>query len=167
MTVDERLEQIEPTILKLVKYNKIGNYDSEDLAQDLRLLAFKLHSKFDESKNVQFKTYFIASAKNFIRKAHMKNYDGWKYVSLNEVDEFGEEFGNQLPNEQNDYDESLLIEILNFLDTMPMGFLTKEYYLEGTTQEDLAKKYNISQQMVSKNLKNNLSILKEITKDWL
>jgi RNA polymerase sigma factor (sigma-70 family) len=167
VTVEERLASIEPTILNLVKYNKVNNYEEGDLAQDLRFLAFKLHDKFDETKGVTFKTYFVASAKNLIRKAHTKRNEGFRVVSLNEVDDFGEEFGNNLPNEENDYDESLLIEILGLIDDMPMGFLTKEYYIDDMTQEELAEKYNISQQMVSKNLKNNIKILKGITKEWL
>lgn len=167
MDVEQRLQEIEPTILNLVKYNKINNYEDEDLAQDLRFLAFKLHSKFDESKGVKFKTYFVASAKNFIRKAHVKHSEGWRETSLNDLDEFGEEIGVHLPNEENDYDETLLIQIINLLDEMPMGFLTKEYYLEGSTQEELASKYSISQQMVSKNLRNNTLLLKEKTKNWL
>jgi RNA polymerase sigma factor (sigma-70 family) len=167
MTVEERLTSIEPTILNLVKYNKVNNYEEDDLAQDLRFLAFKLHDKFDESKGVTFKTYFVASAKNYIRKAHTKRNEGFKVVSLNDVDEFGEEFGNNLPNEENAYDESLLIDVLNVLDGMSMGFLTKEYYIDGLTQEQLAEKYNISQQMVSKNLRNNIKVLKEKTKSWL
>jgi DNA-binding CsgD family transcriptional regulator len=37
----------------------------------------------------------------------------------------------------------------------------------GTNYVEIAEKYNISQQMVSKNLKNNIKILKGITKEWL
>jgi predicted DNA-binding protein YlxM (UPF0122 family) len=48
-----------------------------------------------------------------------------------------------------------------------MGFLTREYYLEDMTQEEIAKKHNISQQMVAKNLKQNTDLLKTFVQSWL
>jgi predicted DNA-binding protein YlxM (UPF0122 family) len=74
---------------------------------------------------------------------------------------------DNFPSEENDYDTGLLREVLDYLDKMPMGFLTREYYLEDMTQEEIAKKHNISQQMVAKNLKQNTELLKTFVQSWL
>jgi predicted DNA-binding protein YlxM (UPF0122 family) len=74
---------------------------------------------------------------------------------------------DNFPSEENDYDTGLLREVLDYLDKMPMGFLTREYYLEDMTQEEIAKKHNISQQMVAKNLKQNTDLLKTFVQSWL
>jgi len=167
MNVEQRLQEMEKTITNLAKYNKITNYDAEDLEQDLRLLCFQLHSRFDESRNVKFKTYFVASAKNFIKGLHNKYGVERNFVSFNEIGDLGEELVDNFPSEENDYDTGLLREVLDYLDKMPMGFLTREYYLEDMTQEEIAKKHNISQQMVAKNLKQNTDLLKTFVQSWL
>lgn len=167
ISVEERLNEMEKTIKSLAKYNKITNYDSDDLEQDLRLLCFQLHSRFDESKGVMFKTYFIASAKNLIKSLHKKYNIEKNYVSFNEIGDLGEEMVENFPSEENNYDTSILREVLDYLDTIPLGFITKEYYLEDMTQEEIAKKHNISQQMVGKNLKNNTELLKTFVRDRL
>lgn len=167
MELEQRLQEMEKTIKSLAKYNKITNYDSEDLEQDLRLLVLQLHSRFDESRNVKFKTYFIASAKNFIKSLHSKYGVERNFVSFNEIGDMGEEMVENFPSEDNNYDTGLLREVLDYLDKIPMGFLTREYYLEDMTQEEIAKKHNISQQMVAKNLKQNTELLKTFLQSWL
>ena len=167
ISVEQRLEEMEKTIKNLAKYNKITNYDSEDLEQDLRLLCFQLHSRFDPSRNVNFKTYFIASAKNLIRGLHKKYNIEKTFVSFNDLNSMGEELVEAFPSEENDYSDLVLKDVLDYLNSIPMGFLTIEYYLDEKTQEELSKKYNISQQMVAKNLKNNTELLKNFVKDRL
>jgi predicted DNA-binding protein YlxM (UPF0122 family) len=79
----------------------------------------------------------------------------------------GEELVEAFPSEENDYSDLVLKDVLDYLNSIPMGFLTIEYYLDEKTQEELSKKYNISQQMVAKNLKNNTELLKNFVKDRL
>jgi predicted DNA-binding protein YlxM (UPF0122 family) len=79
----------------------------------------------------------------------------------------GEEMVENFPSEENDYDITLLNEVLDYLDTIPMGFITREYYLEDLTQEEIAKKHKVSQQMIAKNLKNNTELLKTFIQSWL
>jgi RNA polymerase sigma factor (sigma-70 family) len=167
ISVEQRLEEMEKTIKNLAKYNKITNYDSEDLEQDLRLLCFQLHTRFDETRNVKFKTYFIASAKNLISKLHGKRNIERNFVSFNDINDMGEEIVETFPSEENEYDMTLFNEIIDYIDTIPMGFITKEYYLEDMTQEEIAKKHRISQQMVGKNLKQNTELLKSFIRDRL
>jgi RNA polymerase sigma factor (sigma-70 family) len=167
ISVEQRLQEMEKTITNLAKYNKITNYDSEDLEQDLRLLCFQLHSRFDESRNVKFKTYFITSAKNFIKGLHRK-YNHEKYfVSFNDVGDLGEEIIQNFPSEENEYDLTLFNEVLDYLNTLPMGFITREYYLEDMTQEEIALKHGVSQQMIGRNLKQNTILLKDFVKNKL
>jgi RNA polymerase sigma factor (sigma-70 family) len=167
MELEQRLQEMEKTIKNLAKYNKITNYDSEDLEQDLRLLVLQLHPKFDETRGVSFKTYFVASAKNLIKKLHSKYNIERNFVSFNDLNDMGEEMVENFPSEENNYDITLFNEIVDYLDTIPMGFLTKEYYLEDMTQEEIAKKHGISQQMVGKNLKQNTELLKNFIRDRL
>jgi RNA polymerase sigma factor (sigma-70 family) len=167
ISVEQRLEEMEPTIKSLAKYNKITNYDSEDLKQDLRLLCFQLHTRFDETRNVKFKTYFIASAKNLIKKLHSKYNIEKSFIAFNDINSMGEEIVENFPSEENDYDDLVLKDIIDYLNTLPMGFLTIEYYLNELTQEELANKYNISQQGVAKNLKNNTELVKNYIKSRL
>jgi RNA polymerase sigma factor (sigma-70 family) len=167
MELEQRLAEMEKTIKNLAKYNKITNYDAEDLEQDLRLLVLQLHTRYDENRGVSFKTYFIASAKNFIRSLHKKYNIERTFVSFNDIGEQGEEIIENFPSEENNYDNGVLREVLDYLDTIPLGFITKEYYLEDLTQEEIAKKHNISQQMVAKNLQNNTKLLKDFVKTRL
>jgi RNA polymerase sigma factor (sigma-70 family) len=167
ISVEQRLQEMEKTITNLAKYNKITNYEAEDLEQDLRLLVCQLHTRFDESRNVKFKTYFVASAKNFIKGLHGKYNIEKSFVSFNEIGDLGEEMVENFPSEENDYDITLLNEVLDYLDTIPMGFITREYYLEDLTQEEIAKKHKVSQQMIAKNLKNNTELLKTFIQSWL
>lgn len=167
MELEQRLKEMEKTIKSLAKYNKITNYDKEDLEQDLRLLVLQLHKRFDENRGVSFKTYFVASAKNLIRALHKKYSIEKNFVSFNELNSMGEELVETFPSEENDYSDLVLKDIIDYLNSIPMGFLTLEYYLDEKTQEELAKKYNISQQMVAKNLKNNTELVKNYVKNRL
>jgi RNA polymerase sigma factor (sigma-70 family) len=171
MTIDDRLNEFEKTIVNLTKYNKVKGYDPDDLAQDLRMLLIHCVEHFDPTRNVKFKTYFIKSSLNYIYKMQKKYYN---YYS-NQIDIIGQNKNSSFEEALDSYyirdiEEdylSLIPDILDRLKKLPQGNITLEYYFDNMTQQQLAEKYKISQVMVHKILQNNLAELKKFAKELI
>ena len=172
ITLEQRLQELEPTIKKIAKYNPVYNYDAEDVEQDLRMLLIKCYNNFDESKKVKFSTYFISSAINYIKRLQVRvGAKNKMFVNtLNDtinIDGFSSEVVDLIPQEleeESPYIE-LLPSVLKLLDTMPFGDWVKEYFFEGLLQTEIAQKYNTSQQIVARNIRHTLEIIRNKLQD--
>jgi predicted DNA-binding protein YlxM (UPF0122 family) len=83
------------------------------------------------------------------------------------IDGFSSEVVDLIPQEleeESPYIE-LLPSVLKLLDTMPFGDWVKEYFFEGLLQTEIAQKYNTSQQIVARNIKHTLEIIRNKLKD--
>ena len=142
-----------------VKKKKPQNLELEDLIQELVIKAWAVIDKFDD-KRAYFPTFinmvFTNELKMKYRAQSAKCRAMVKTISLNETIRGSDEaieIIDTIP-----YESESKVDIRKY--KMFLKSITIEY-LEGAKQNELAKKYNISQTQVSRRIKKDLENLKE------
>jgi RNA polymerase sporulation-specific sigma factor len=156
----------------LIKYNNliksiasktsINNYDYDDIVQELYMVALSCADKFDASKGIEFSTYLTKSCQYKIKELRMKHRaypepldeevgDGTTFLDML-IDPF-----TQTPEEW-----TLENDILEELDKLPYGHITRMFYLEGKSQIEIAEELGLSQSYVNKVNRKNLEHLRAI-----
>jgi RNA polymerase sigma factor (sigma-70 family) len=158
------ITEYEPMINKFVHNWRISSYESDDLAQELRLVLITCNDKFDKSFNTAFSTFFYKSAENRLRNiAKQVSRRPNVAYSLNKLDNEGNEIVESLPAiEDAKIDVS---DILEILEELPFGYITKEHMIDELSQRELSKKYNIPLSTVNYHHKSNIKFLKDLYKD--
>lgn len=158
--------------LMLVKYDNlikniasktsIYNYEYDDIVQELYMVALACADKFDESKGIEFSTYLTKSCQYKIKELRMKNR-----VYPEPLDEEvgdGTTFLDMLVDTHTQTPEQWTMEqdILEELDKLPYGHITRMFYLDGKTQIEIAEELGLSQSYVNKVNRKNLQYLRAI-----
>lgn len=162
--INELLVEFDPMIKKFTKNWHITGYDRDDLAQELRLVLITCNNKFDPSFNTSFSTFYYKSAENRLRNiAKQVSRRPTVAYSLNELDHEGHEFLESIEAEP-EYKVDVS-EILEELNALPYGYITKEHIIDGLSQRDLAKKYKMPLSTINYHHKANIEFLKELYRD--
>lgn len=159
-----------------------SNYDKsyrEDLEQELYLFLFNLTNNLNNNnKIINYENYIYICLKNKaieIYKTHL-NYrkqiysldnfssnENCSYVDMIKDENKGEDeyFVNKGEDEYfYEYVKSNVLDMIDLLLTEIEATIIKKYYIENKTQKEISKEANISQQYVSKVIKNGLQKLK-------
>ena len=143
---------------------KVNYYTYEDILQELRMVAILCADKFDESKGTAFSTYLTKSCYYKIKELRMKN----RNTTLSLDAYVGEDttFVDMLEDEKaytsEDYQEQE--EIIEILDRLPYGYVTKMIYIDGKSQIDIAKELGFSKSYINKINRKNLETLRSLLK---
>ena len=148
----------------------------EDMLQSLKLAMYRAIISYDSSKGYTLSTYIYKVLYNeycyHFRDKNLKI----KYTSNSVIDENGKssdifDFIADDKNKDVDYelDKKEIINIINnYINTLEKQDrdMFIDYYFNGVKQKHLAKKYSLSQGQISRNLKNIISCLQELLKDY-
>lgn len=142
---------------EFLKTKKLHNLEIKDLIQDLVLKAWVIIDKFDDTR-ASFSTFLFFVFNNELKQKYRKQTAKRRItqvISLNAPIPGNETIHliDTLPDTSN---SPISIKILKEV-AKP---ITIEYF-EGTTQSELAKKYNISQTHVSRLIKKDIKKIKE------
>ena len=160
MDRDKMLEQYDNLIKSIARGAKVNNYEHEDIVQELYMVALACADKFDASKGIEFSTYLTKSCQYKIKELRMKNK-----VYAEPLDEEvgdGTTFLDMLLDTHSQTPDEWTMEqdILEELDKLPYGYITKMFYLEGKSQIEIADELGLSQSYVNKVNRKNLQHLR-------
>ena len=155
------------------KYYLLKN---EDMMQSLKMAMYRAIVSYDESKGYALSTYIYKVLYNeycyHFRDKNLKI----KYTSNIVIDKNGKssdifDFIADDKNKNIDYEldkKEMLNIINNYINTLEKQDrdMFIDYYFNGVKQKHLAKKYSLSQGQISRNLKNIISCLQELLKDY-
>lgn len=148
----------------IARKTKVNYYTHEDILQELRMVALLCAEKFDESKGTAFSTYLTKSCYYKIKELRMKNRD--TTLSLDTYVGEGTTFIDMLEDEKaytpEDYQEQE--EIIEILDRLPYGYVTKMIYIDGRSQIDIANELGFSKSYINKINRKNLETLRSLLK---
>lgn len=145
----------------VMKFN-IPNYDKDDLYQEALMVLHKTMTKFDKSKGVKFSTYLYTNLSNAFYDL-LKNNVKHKVVVKDIDDNIFKDISSDYEDDEfyNTYKEDVVGIALEILKEMPRGDITIDLTINNMIQADVAAKYKVSQQVISKVNKRNLNYLKE------
>ena len=149
MTEEQRL-----LVEKTASANPVEGMQREDVAQELYLVMERCLANFDPSKDTKFSTYFINSAKNRIGKLRKQASARPRPVDDITIDYI------PAPQER----EPLIEELYDHLRDIPNGDLLIAYYVDGVSQEELARRRGVSQQRVQQIIKEGVTSLQKLFK---
>lgn len=160
MDREKILRDYENLLRSIAHKTQVNNFTYEDIMQELYMVALSCADKFDETKGIAFSTYLTKSCHYKIKELRMKN----RNYTENLDDFVGEDttFLDMLPDTQGQTPEEWTLEqdILEELDKLPYGYITKMFYLEGKTQIEIAEELELSQSYVNKVNRKNLQKLR-------
>lgn len=159
-----RFNELIDDVYKLVVsfLRKQVTYYNEDLVQDLVLKIYERFDKYDSSK-ASFPTFVYMNCKNYyIMYLRSKK----EFYSLDQ--ELDESDNVTMVDTVLDEDDLPLVKLLNNERKEYVSYIYKNVcspllkdYLNGMSQPELAKKYNMWQPNVSRSIKNELKKLRE------
>lgn len=162
MDKEKILRDYENLLRSIAHKTKINNYDYDDIMQELYMVALSCADKFDEAKGIAFSTYLTKSCHYKIKELRIKNrhYD----EPLDDMVGDGTTFLDMLQDTNSQTPEQWTLEqdILDALDELQYGNITKMFYLEGKTQIEIAEELGLSQSYVNKVNRRNLEKLRAI-----
>ncbi len=148
----------------IARKSKVNYYTHEDILQELRMVALLCAEKFDESKGTAFSTYLTKSCYYKIKELRMKNRNTTlsldTYVGENTT--FLDMLEDKKAYTSEDYQEQE--EIIETLDRLPYGYVTKMIYIGGRSQVDIANELGFSKSYINKINRKNLETLRDLLK---
>lgn len=165
ITIEKQLEIYDKLIKQLASIKKVYGMTEEDLAQEFRMVLMKCNQNFNPEKGVAFETYFIGSCNNRVRDL-IRDNNRFKrpriYYALNEpIGEEGEERIDFIEDSNESYTPLLMEHMMNYLEELDFGFITRLYIVEGLSQTEIAERYHLSKSFVSRQHQQNLKLLKK------
>ena len=173
ITIEKYLDNEHLVYKFATKYYLLKN---EDMMQSLKMAMYRAIVSYDESKGYALSTYIYKVLYNeycyHFRDKNLKI----KYTSNIVTDKNGKssdifDFIADDKNKNIDYEldkKEMLNIINNYINTLEKQDkdMFIDYYFNGVKQKHLAKKYSLSQGQISRNLKNIISCLQELLKDY-
>jgi RNA polymerase sigma factor (sigma-70 family) len=162
MDREKVLRDYENLLRKLAHGTKVNNFTYDDIMQELYMVAVNCADKFNPDKGIEFSTYLTKSCQYKIQDLRKKNRN-----SAENLDNFvGEDttFLDMLEDQQNPTPEEWTLEqdILEELDKLPYGNITRMFFLEGKSQIEIAEELGLSQSYVNKTHRKNIEKLRAI-----
>lgn len=152
----------ENLLRKIAHKTKINNFTYDDIMQELYMVAINCADKFNPDKGIAFSTYLTKSCQYKVQELRMKN----RHHTENLDDYVGEDttFLDMLQDPYNPTPEEWTLEqdILEELDKLPYGNITRMFLLEGKSQIEIAKELGLSQSYVNKTHRRNIEKLRAI-----
>ena len=175
LTIEEVLIQYDPLIIKFSKLYNIEGYDTEDIAQELRLHIFRFIDKYDKDKSslISYLHWIIKSRlANLITTVNYKKRKGGKIYNLNEIASHQKKSADitwldRIEDRDDTFDKRInhiyIKQILNNIDKELHRNIIIDYYFNNITQSDIGIKYNISQARVYQIINYIINKFKENT----
>lgn len=162
MDREQVLRDYENLMRGIAHKTKINNYTFDDIMQELYMVALSCADNFNEDKGVAFSTYLTKSCHYKIKELRMKNRQ-----YLEPLDDYvGEDttFLDMLPDTNGQTPEEWTLEqdVMEALDALPYGHITRMFYLEGKSQIEIAKELGLSKSYVNKVNRRNIEKLRAI-----
>ncbi len=150
----------ENLLRKIAYKTKINNFTFDDIMQELYMVALACADKYDPEKGIEFSTYLTKSCQYKIQELRKKNRHYTE--NLDELVGDNTTFLDMLPDTKNPTPEEWTLEqdILEELDKLPYGHITRMFYLEGKTQIEIAEELGLSQSYVNKVNRRNIQKLR-------
>lgn len=164
MSNTEMLLKYDKLLKSLANRNKVYGYDSEDILQELRMIAIQCMPRYNAEKG-NFKAYLIKSCYYKIADLRKKNRRN-NFDSLDAPIGDGTTFLDIVVDpsvdiEQDFVNDETLVEILETLENVENGMTALEYILGDKTQQEIANELGITQSAVTKRIKKALEAAKE------
>jgi RNA polymerase sigma factor (sigma-70 family) len=162
MDKEKMIIQYDNLIKSIARNTRINNHEHDDIVQELYMVALNCADKFNPEKGIEFSTYLTKSCQYKIKELRMKNK-----VYPEPLDEEigdGTTFLDMLLDMDTQSPEAWTLEqdILEELDKLPHGHITRMFYLEGKSQIEIAEELGLSQSYVNKVNRKNLEHLRAI-----
>lgn len=159
MNREEVLVKYENLLRSIAHKTKINNFTFDDVMQELYMVALLCADNYNENKGTAFSTYLTKSCYYKIKELRMKHRNSSEPLD-NLVGE-DTSFLDMLPDIYGQTPEEWTLEqdILEELDKLPYGNITRMFYLEGKTQIEIAKELGLSQSYVNKVNRKNIQKL--------
>lgn len=152
----------ENLLRKIAHRAQVNNFTFDDIMQELYMVAIACADRFNPNKGIEFSTYLTKSCQYKIQELRKKNRN--RTENLDELVGEDTSFLDMLPDTYNPTPEQWTLEqdILEELDKLPYGNITRMFYLDGKTQIEIAEELGLSQSYVNKVNRKNLQKLRAI-----
>jgi len=135
-------------INKLASKWNIPSIPRDDLKQEFRIIYEKCNKNFKEDRDTKFSTYFMTACKNKVKELRKR----YTPLPVKDLSDYVQEI---------DKSEAVTKEIIEYIDTMKNGDVLRAYYLEGKTQDVIAKEKGVSQPYIAKLVREGVQELRE------
>jgi RNA polymerase sigma factor (sigma-70 family) len=165
-TKDERDLKVVVKMLEKYAHHEVNRKeDWIEAKSDLNYVIYKAVTKYDETKNIKFNTFFWHCyhnhiIRNYVAKQTIKRGQGAKEISLNkkvfnEVD--GEEFSYYIPDKSKDLEQqefhAAFNQVLSKIESKKDAFIVWQLY-RGFTVPEIAVHFGVSRSSLYRRVQN-------------
>lgn len=166
---DELVKKYKSLLWKFAYEVKLKGIEPEDIYQELLMVLHKCNESFDPKRGVRFISYLYPYLRNRVYTI-ISNETQKSKVPYNAFSSLIKHVDSKsgilevpiVGNEESPETYTLVRDILEELDKMPYGFITKAMVMDGVDAKDIAKTLGMSHQYVYKLNLENIKKLKEL-----